>query len=152
MTTEPMSPEATRWFLITFPFLFLGVWMLASTMLGFLSGWYSLQQWYSDERNEEPLLRLDRQSGSMGLGVNFGHCLILSATRTGLSIRIWRIFGPFHRPLLIPWRDITAEPRKFLFVKMVRLEFGSPPSGSLKIKEKTWGRLVAAAGPFANMN
>jgi hypothetical protein len=149
LTTEPMSPESTKWFLIAFPFLFIGIWTLATTMLGFMSGWFSLQEWYSDDANEEPLLKLGWQSGSMGLGVGFNSCLTLAATRTGLSVRIWRIFGPFQRPLLFPWSEITAEPKRFLFMRMVRLSFGSPPAGSLKIKERTWNKLIAAAAPFA---
>lgn len=150
MTTEPMGADQAKWFLIAFPFLFLGMWMLATTMLGFMSGWFSLQEWYPDDGNEEPLLKLGWQTGSMGIGVNFGNCLTLAATRKGLSVRVWRIFGPFQRPLLIPWREITAEPKHFLFLRMVRLSFGSPPSGSLRIREKVWDKLIAAAGNFAN--
>ncbi|MEO8547968.1 MAG: hypothetical protein ABI422_06330 [Sphingomicrobium sp.] len=153
MTSQPMRPEATKWFLIAFPFLFLGMWILVTTVLGFLSGWFSLQEWYSDDGNDDPLLKLGWQSGSMGLGVGFNSCLTFVATRRGLSVRIWRIFGPFQRPLLFPWREITvepSEPRRFLFLRMVRLSFGSPPSGSLKIREQTWTKLVAAAGTFAN--
>lgn len=148
MTAQPISPEQAKWFLIAFPFLFVGMWLLITTMLGFLSGWFSLQQRYSDERNEEPLLKLRWQSGSMGRGVSFSSCLTLASRRDGLSLRVWRIFGPFQRPLLIPWREIAAEPKRVLFYRMVRLSFGNPPSGSLKISQRAWDRLVAAAGPF----
>ena len=150
MTSEPMSPEAAKWFLIAFPFLFIGMWLLVTTILGFLSGWFSLQSWYSDDGDEEPLLKLGWQSGSMGSGVSFNSCLTLAATPKGLSLRVWRIFGPFQRPLLFPWREITAEPTRLLFLRMVRLNLGSSPSGSLKIKERTWNRLIEAAGPLAN--
>jgi hypothetical protein len=150
MTTQPMSPEATKWFLIVFPFLFVGMWILVTTVLGFMSGWFRLQEWYPDDGNDEPLLKLGWQSGSMGLGVGFNRCLTFTATRRGLSVRVWRIFGPFQRPLLFPWREITAEPKRFLFVRMVRLSFGSPSSGSLKIREGTWNKLIAAAEPFAS--
>jgi hypothetical protein len=149
MTPQPMSPEETKWFLIAFPFLFVGMWLFVTTVLGFMSGWFSLQQWYADDGNGEPLLRLGWQSGSMGLGVSFRSCLTLAARRDGFSVRVWRIFGPFQRPLLIPWRDISAEPKRMLFFQMVRLNFGSPASGSLKISQRTWDRLIAAAGPFA---
>jgi hypothetical protein len=145
-----MSPEEAKWFLIMFPFLFIGMWLLVTTMLGFMSGWFSLQEWYADDGSEEPLLKLGWQSGSMGLGVSFSRCLTLAARRDGLSVRVWRIFGPFQRPLLIPWREITAQPKRFLFMRMVRLDFGSPPSGSLKIRQRTWDRLVAAAGSFTS--
>jgi hypothetical protein len=144
-----MSPEETSWFLMAFPFLFIGMWVLVTTLLGFMSGWFNLQQWYADDGNEEPLLKLGWQSGSMGFGVSFSSCLTLASRRDGMSVRVWKIFGPFQRPLLIPWREITAEPKQFLFIRMVRLNFGSPPSGSLNIRERIWNKLVAAAGPFA---
>lgn len=147
MTSQQMSLEAEYWFLIAFPFMFLGVWTLVSIFLGFLSGWFSLQEWYADDGIEEPLLTLRWQSGSMGLGVNFGNCLTLAAKPKGLSIRLWRLFGPFQRPLLIPWREIKAEPKRLLFFRMVRLSLGS--TGSLKIREATWNRLLAAAGSSA---
>ena len=145
-----MSPEEAKWFLIAFPFLFVGMWLLITTMLGFMSGWFSLQQWYSDDTKEDPLLKLSWQSGSMGVGVSFRSSLTLAARRDGLSVRVWRIFGPFQRPLLIPWRDISAEPKRILFYRLVRLNFGSPPSGSLKVSQRTWDRLIAAAGRFAS--
>ena len=93
-------------------------------------------------------MKLGWQSGSMGMGVNFSNCLTLAATSRGLSVRVWRVFGLFQRPLLIPWSEITATPKRFLLIRTVRLEFGHPPSGSLRIKEQTWNRLIAAAGPF----
>ena len=147
MTSEPMSAESAKWFAIAFPFLFILLWTFVTTLLGFLSGWFSLQAWYADDRNEQPILKLGRQSGSMGIGVNFSNCLTLAATRRGLSLRVWRMFGLFQRPLLVPWNEITVTPKRFLFIRTVRLEFGHPPSGSLRIKEQTWNRLAAAAGP-----
>lgn len=144
-----MSPEAAKWFLSAFPFLFLGMWLFVTTMLGFMSGWFTLQQWYPDDCKEEPLLKLGWQSGSMGMGVSFGNCLTLAARRDGLSIRVWRVFGPFQRPLLIPWRDINEEPKRVLFYRMTRLNFGNPPSGSLTISQRAWEKLTSAAKTFA---
>ncbi|HXG80810.1 MAG TPA: hypothetical protein VNJ05_03330 [Sphingomicrobium sp.] len=144
-----MTAEETQWLVTVFPFLFIGMWLLVTTLLGFMSGWFSLQQWYADDGNEEPLIRLGWQSGSMGLGVSFSSCLTLASRRDGLSVKVWRIFGPFQRPLLIPWRDIAAEPKRVLFWRMMRLSFGRPPVGSLKISERTWNRLIEAAGRFA---
>ena len=146
MTSEPMSAEAAKWFVIGFPFFFILMWTIVTTLLGYLSGWFSLQAWYADDRNEPPLLKLGWQSGSMGFGVNFSNCLTLAATRSGFSLRVWRVFGLFQRPLLIPWSEITVTPKRFLFIRMVRLEFGHPPSGSLRISQRTWNRLVAAVG------
>jgi hypothetical protein len=134
-----------------FPFFFAGMWLLITTLLGVMSGWFSLQQWYADDIDEEPLLKLGWQSGMMGFWVNLNGILTLSACRSGLSIRIWRVFGPFQKPLLIPWNEITAEPSHTLFTKMVTLGLGNPPNGRLKINAQSWSKLVAAAGPVASV-
>ena len=122
------------------------MWLLSTTLIGFMSGWFGLQQWYADDSNEEPLLKLGWQSGVMGFGVNLNGILTLGACQSGLSIRMWRIFGPFQKSLLIPWSEITAEPSRSFFTKMVKLGLGNPPNGRLKINAASWAKLVAAAG------
>ncbi|MEA3081469.1 MAG: hypothetical protein QOD54_1137 [Sphingomonadales bacterium] len=141
-----MSDEVIlNWFPYAFPFFFVGMWLLATTMLGFMSGWFSLQQWYPDDGNEEPLLKLRGQSGSMGIGVQLNSCLTLRAYPSGLGVGIWRIFGLFQKPLRIPWSEIEAEPsRIFFFVPTVKLHFGRPSNGTLKISARSWFRLVEA--------
>jgi hypothetical protein len=69
-----------NWFPYAFPFFFVGMWLVVTVALGFMSGWFSLQQWYADDGNEEPLLKLRSQSGSMGMGVALNGCLKLRAT------------------------------------------------------------------------
>jgi hypothetical protein len=126
------------------------MWALVTTMLGFMSGWFNLQQWYPDDRGEEPLLKLSGQSGSMGLGVSLSRCLVLRSYRSGLGVGIWRIFGPFQKPLLVPWSEIEAtEKRYFFFMRMMRLDFGNPSNGRLVIRAKVWARLVEAAKAVA---
>ena len=135
-----------RWFPYAFPFLFVGMWLLVTTMLGFMSGWFNLQEWYPDDRTEEPLLKLSGQSGSMGLGVSLSGCLALRSYRSGLGVGIWRFFGPFQKPLLVPWSEIEATEKRYLFfMRMVQLDFGNPSNGKLIIRAKVWERLAGAA-------
>jgi hypothetical protein len=143
--------QIIKWFPIAFPFFFGGMWLLITTVLAFMSGWFGLQEWYADDGSEEPLLRLGWQSGVMGFGVHLNGVLTLGACRSGLSVRIWRIFGPFQKPLLIRWSEITAEPSRSFFTEMVKLGFGNPENGSLKISAASWSKLVAAAGQVANV-
>lgn len=143
--------EDSQLFGIGFPFLFAGAWLAATTMLGFLSGWFNLQQWY-EAPADQPLLKLRGQSGWMGVGVSFGGCLTLSAHRHGLGIAVWRIFGPFQRPFLVPWNEIEAQPSKTLFTPMVKLGLGEPAVGTLKISAQSWSRLVEAAGPAVGLS
>ena len=143
--------QILKWMPYVFPFFFAGMWLVITTLLGVMSGWFSLQQCYADDVDEEPLLKLGWQSGVMGFGVNLNGILTLSARRSGLSIRIWRVFGPFQKPLLIPWSEITAQPSRTFFTKMVKLGLGNPPNGKLKINAASWSKLVAAAGPVASV-
>jgi hypothetical protein len=140
-----------HWFPYAFPFFFVGMWLLVTFMLGSMSGWFGLQQWYADDGSEEPLLRLRSQSGSMGMGVALNGCLKLSAYRSGLGIGIWRIFGVFQKPLKVPWNEIEAEPSSSFFLPMVKLQLGKPSNGTLKISARSWARLVAAAKPVATV-
>ena len=133
-----------RWLPIAFPVFFVGIWLFASAMLGLMSGWFNLQQWYSDDEGEEPLLKLGGQSGSMGFGVALNGCLILRAYPSGLGVAIWRAFAPFQKPLRIPWSEIEAEPSSSFLIPMVKLHLGKPENGMLKISARSWSRLVDA--------
>ena len=134
-----------RWFPVACPFFFAGIWLTVTIVNGLMSGWFNLQQWYADDRDERPLLKLRWQSGTMGFGANFNRVLTLAACRSGLSIRVPRIFGPFQKPLLIPWSEIEASEKRSFFMKMVRLDLGKPSNGKLILREKTWAQLVDAA-------
>jgi hypothetical protein len=138
-----LGSEADQQFVKLFPVLFVAMWIAITTMLGFLSGWFKLQQAYP-RGDEPPLLTLRFRSGSMGFGVSMSRMLTLSACRSGLRVGMFRLFGPFERPFLVPWHEIDAEPATSLFVPMVRLRFGRPAIGTLKIYARTWRRLVEA--------
>jgi hypothetical protein len=139
-----------NWFPYAFPLFFIGMWLFATAMLGLMSGWFGLQQWYADDGSEEPLLKLRSQSGQMGMGVALNGCLKLSAYRSGLGIGIWRIFGLFQKPLKVPWTEIEAEPSRSFFLPMVKLQLGKPSNGTLKINAQSWAKLIAAARPVAS--
>ena len=136
--------QLLRWFPYVFPLLFGGMWMLVSTMLGLMSGWFNLQRWYPDDGSEDPLLQLRGQSGQMGMGVHMGGILKLRAYSSGLGIRIFRLFGPFQKPLRVPWNEIDAEASTSFFVPMVKLHLGRPENGMLKISARSWARLLDA--------
>lgn len=135
--------DVIRWFPILFPILFVGIWLAVTTILGLMIGWFNLQQWYADDGNEEPLLTLRGQSGSMGFGVALSGILRLRAYPSGLGIKVWRIFGPFQKPLRIPWSEIDVEPSRSFFEPMAKLNLAS--NGTLKISARSWSRLIEAA-------
>lgn len=127
-----------------FALYFIGMWLVVTTVLGVLSGWFSLQRRYGHP-NEPPLLRLQMVSGRMGFWVSLRGVLTLSAYPSGLGVAVWRIFGPFERPFLVPWAEIDAVRATSFFEPVVRLSFGSPEAGRLTIRQGAWERLSAAA-------
>ena len=135
-----------------FPIFFVGIWLLVSTILGIASGWFSLQQRY--EAGDEPaLLTLRGQSGVMRMGVGLNGIMTLRACPSGLRISVWKIFAPFQRPILIPWKDVRATSSRSLFAPVTQLSFGLPESGRLKIDARSWERLrdAAAEGSVRNL-
>ena len=127
---------------VVLSFFFIGLWLLTTTLLAEFSGWFILQRRYPNMA-EPALLTLRRQSGSMGMGVAMNGVLKLSACPSGLRVAIWRLFGPFSRPFLVPWDEISAEPKKMLFVPMAKLRLGAPQVGTLMIEAGPWQRLSA---------
>jgi hypothetical protein len=133
------------WFPYVFPFFFVGMWLMVTTILGFMSGWFSLQQQFPDVGNEEPLLKLSGQSGSMGIGVSMSGILKLRAYPSGLGVGISRLFGPFQKSLKIPWSEIEAQSSSGFLVPMAKLQLGRSASGRLKISARSWTKLVDVA-------
>jgi len=144
MGETQMSGLETALVFSFFPFLFVGMWLLITTMLGVLSGWFALQSQF-DRGDEAPLVTFRRLSGSMGLGVNLNGVLKLSACPSGLRISISRMFGPFQRPFLVPWAEISAERKTRFFMPMTRLGLGAPEIGKLTIDAGIWQKLSAHA-------
>lgn len=130
-------------FLIVFPLF----WLLVTSLLGALSGWFDLQKRFPD-RIEPARERLFGLSAIMGLGINLGFALNLDVCPTGLRFSLLRILGPFQRPFFVPWDEIVAERRDMLFVKAVRLSLGRTRPGHIRISAWAFDR-IAASSPLS---
>lgn len=138
-------------FLSIFPFLFVGFWLLVSTVLGFMSGWFTLQARYPN-RDDIPIRRLRGQSASLGKGgflnpwgaVSFNGVLTLDICATGLRVAVWKIFGLFQSPFLVPWSQISVEMRKVLFFRRYRLVFDGLEGYALTVSAKAFKAMEQA--------
>jgi hypothetical protein len=137
-----------------FAVAFALLWLLVTTLLDLLSGWFRLMREFPD-RVEQPKLRLRYQSGMMGQLVGMNGILALSVCPSGIRIGIMRLFGPFSRNFFVPWNDLVVVRKKFLFWPVAKLQFGNPMEGSLTISAHVADRLARAAaghwpeaGPF----
>lgn len=158
---DQVDPFTTTWFPIAFPFLFVGMWLAITTMLGLLSGWFVLRSTYPD-KSEDLLVRRRVQSASMGLGVHFNRVITIAACPSGLRVSANRLIAPFQPPFLVPWNEIEAEDARSFFEPVVRLRLGRPQIGRLTIGVRDWeavrdgaGRSIATSGnlrtePVAN--
>jgi hypothetical protein len=142
-----LDPQTAKYFPIVFPFFFATLWLLVTTFLGFMSGWHVLMSQYPN-RDENPVLRINRQSGSMGLGVSMNGILNLSVCHSGLRIGMMRLFGPFWRDFFVPWYDVTVVRRKGLFGEQAELQFGHPQAGRLTISAHVANRLARASAGY----
>lgn len=142
-----MAPQPHDLVFDYFPIFFIGMWLAVTTLLGVFSNWFALQKTYpAPER--EPLLTLRLQSGSMGM-VSMRGCLRLSAYPEGMGVGILRLLGPFEREFVVPWKDVHAEESRIFLSPAVKLRFGHPQIGSLKISDRSWQRLAATRGKDA---
>jgi hypothetical protein len=133
---------------------FVVVWLMVTTILALLSGWFRLMAEYPDQ-SIEPILRLRGQSGKMG-GVSMRGILTLSVCPTGLRVGMMRLFGPFCRDFLVPWESIAVIRKKTLFWPVAELQFGKPVVGRLRIPAQAADKIARAAmgcwpelGPFS---
>jgi hypothetical protein len=136
------------------PFLFAALWLVVTTVLALISGWFHLMKAYPNQ-DEDPIFRVRGQSGSMGLGARLNGILSLSACPSGLRVAMLRVFGPFCRDFLVPWGEITVVRTQGLFGPAAKLRFGNPTVGTLTIQGQVANRLARAAraswpepGPF----
>ena len=148
-----MSDLIKQNFALYFPIFFATMWFFVTTLLGFLSGWFALMKAYPNSA-EEALKTLTWQSGSMNT-VSMRSILTLGVCPSGLRIGMMRLFGPFCRPFLVPWAEISVVRKDYFLWKMARLSFGEPPFGRLTVSAHVADRLAIAAegtwpepGPF----
>ncbi len=136
-------------FALIFPFYFCALWLLITTILATISGWFALQERFPP-RPAQVLRSLYFQSAAMGRGAgkprtNFNGVLTISICAEGLEIDMLRIFGPFCRAFFVPWEDITITPRKTFFGTVTDLTFGTPAIATLTARRRLADAIQAAS-------
>ncbi|MBI2519302.1 MAG: hypothetical protein HYV97_02745 [Bdellovibrio sp.] len=117
--------------MLYFPIYFIVMWLSLTCLLGLLSGWYSLMDYFPDQK-EKALLTLKHQGGTMGL-VSMSGILILAVCPSGLRLGIMRIFGPFSRSIFVPWKQLSITRKQGFFGRKAILQFGTPQVGKISI-------------------
>jgi hypothetical protein len=126
-------------------FVFFAVmWLIVTTILAVLSGWFRLMEAFPDQPSD-PILRLRAQSGRIGPLVSMSGVLTLSVCTAGLRVGMMRLFGPFCRDFLVPWQSIAVVRKSTFFGPVAQLQFGDPAVGELRIAGHVADRLASAA-------
>ncbi len=124
-----------------FPLFFIGIWCAVLRILSAMSGWTQLaEQFHHPETFRGKIYRF--QSARMK-GVSFNNVLNIGVDETGLHLVPMVLFRLFHRPLLIPWAEIDAEPIKKFGFRCYRLTFRSCPNITLLLSHRTFEKMIA---------
>src|SRR4051812_15186749 len=75
-------------------------------------------------------------------GVNYNNCLLLKYNEEGFYLRPIFIFRIFHKPILIPWKDIKdVRDKKILFVQVKELVIGAPAIAIMQMRIATFSKI-----------
>ena len=130
---------------VAIPLLFVCIWVGVTTLIGYMSGWFTLMQQFPD-RDEKPIVQLNWQSGFMGpTGVNFRNVLKIGVCSSGLRFGLLKIFGLFARDFFVPWHAMKATKKEYWMRQVTELSFGKPEVGRLMVYGYTAGRIAEAA-------
>jgi hypothetical protein len=129
---------------LAFLLFFATMWLVVTTILSLVSGWYELMRRFPD-RSDKPVLALANQSGKIGL-VAASRILNLSVCPSGLRVGMMRIFGPFSRPFFVPWEELRVTRQENWMWRSARMEFGLPSVGDVTVAAELADTLARAAG------
>lgn len=124
-----------------FPVFFIGMWCSISYFLANMGGWTKLaEKFHFTEKFKGKYYRF--QSGQLNL-VSYSNSLEMGVDERGLFLVPMILFRLYHKPLLIPWGEIHAEPfKRLLFFNGYRLTFRSVPGVSLELYGGTFEKMV----------
>lgn len=107
-----------------FPFIFVGMWTLVTFIISKM-GWATLVDNYQTSPHFEGQ-RVGIISASIN-SINYRNSLILKYNQDGIYLRPTILFRLFHKPVLIPWKEIKeVRDKKILLFSFKELIIGQP--------------------------
>jgi hypothetical protein len=119
-----------------FPFLFVGMWILVTFIISRV-GWSDLAANYE---TINPFIgqRVGIISASIN-SANYNNSLIMKYNEVGIYLKPIIIFRLFHKPILIPWKEIKeVRYKKILLFSYEELIVGSPFVAMIRLKKSTF--------------
>jgi len=121
-----------------FPLAIIVLWPAATGFISAIGGWGTLAEFYRKPPDKKCGNKPILLSGvGMRFMLGYHNCVFAAADNDGLYLSVIFLFRLFHPPLFIPWPDIKAERRKYLFVfNMIRLDTDKSPGIPIDILER----------------
>jgi hypothetical protein len=134
-------------FPVVFPLFFVGMWIISTYWVAFMSGWrllakrFRLQETFTGQKWK-------MQSARMRWFSQYNNVLTIGADTAGLFIMPFLLFRAWHPPLFLPWSEITGiRETKFLFVKFVEMRLGRVEEVPFRISASLAAKIQTIAGP-----
>lgn len=122
-----------------FPFAFIGLWILVTFIFSKL-GWAALAANYQFD-GVFTGQRIGIISGSIN-GINYKNSLILMYNDEGLYLKTIFLFRLFHKPVLVPWKEIkTVRDKSMLLFSVKELMVGDPHVARISIPEGVFDKI-----------
>lgn len=125
---------------IGFALFFVALWLGIVTLIALIGGWQRLQDEFPDKPSAHVYKRLSMRSAQLGhpfFGASYGNSLNLDVCEPVLRISVWKIFGPFSKPILFPWERLKVEPYQWLLWRTYRLRWGEGHRNTLMVYRRT---------------
>jgi hypothetical protein len=128
---------------------FVGLWLGVTFLLSYVSGWAFLAEHYRAARPYAGRYERIRSSQMGPLGPFGGarNALNVGIDHEGLHLRMFILFRLNCRDLFIPWRDVTVNRGRSMFVDFVEFQFRQAPKIGVRIYGKAGEVIQALAGP-----
>lgn len=122
-----------------FPFFFIGMWVLVIFII-LKMRWADLVTNYQSGNTFT-----GKKVGIISASINradYSNSLILKYNEEGIYLKPIFIFRLFHKPVLIPWREIKeVRNKKILFYSFKELMVGAPFVAIIGLKETVYNQI-----------
>lgn len=126
------------WYL--FPLLFIGFWVLLVFTMSKI-GWQKLIDRYGIEPN-----MAGEKFGAVSMTVGnatYSNAVILRYDHHGIYLKPTLFIRMFHKPVFIPWKDITVTETQSFFITSRRIAIGNPEIAFITGPSKLFSHMPA---------
>ena len=134
------------WVIAVFvPVFFVTLWFVVLTFIGRMSGWSNLAEHYrtSDAFQGETWAF---QSARMRYMSNFNGCLTFGADAQGMYAAGWAPFRLAAPPILVPWGELSVQPKKLWLMSGYELRFQQAPDVYMWVRQSLGEKLLRCSG------